>query len=183
MNINPHRYCRHIATVLLTLLPLASSSSRSAFAQLGNTSPSLGIKISPSEAPATIESVMSLFYSMIYLPASADGSATKANDEHPSYPKYGQWLTNVATAIKENIELDDHVKQYDDLSMQAMLEFKDLASRAEASAPKDVDLQKAQIQGLDLRVLGPRLADKFHNQPAQTRKVAAAYLIQHYKLP
>jgi hypothetical protein len=184
MNINRHRYCRRIATILLALLPLASPCCQSATAQLGSIAPSLGTKITPSQAPAVIDSVMSFFYNMIYLPASAvqaSGSTTKVSDVHPSYPKYGQWLTNVATAIKGNIELD-HVP-YDDLSAKAMLEFKDLTSRAESSPPKDVHLLTAQIQGLDLRVLGARLADLFHNQPAQTRKAAAAYLIRHYKLP
>jgi hypothetical protein len=186
MNINRHRYCCRIATILLALLPLASSCCHGATAQLSSIAPSSGTEISPSQAPAVIDSVMAIFYKMVYLPASsvqATGSGTKVSDVHPSYPKYGQWLTNVATAIKGNIELHDHVSPYDDLSAKAMLEFKDLTSRAEFPPTKDVDMQEAQIEGLDLRVLGARLADLFHNQPAQTRKAAAAYLIRHYKLP
>jgi hypothetical protein len=186
MKLNVHRrryYCRVITTVLA--LGLASPFCHSAFAQSSSPGPDFATKISPSQAPAAIDSVMIFFYNAVYLPASAaqsGSSVTKVNEGHPVYPKYGQWLTDVAAAIKGNIELDDHAASYDDLSVKAMQEFKDLVSHAEFSPPKDVDLQRAQIQGLDLRTLGPRLSGIFHNQPAQTRKAAAAYLIRHYQL-
>jgi hypothetical protein len=145
----------------------------------------------PADVAGVIDRELKFFHDDMYVQAKAGPQlqfppSPPGSSSPPTFAAYGKWLSELGASLVQSTDpwaepqfQADARAASAEIAAYAGVHYQCL----NVPTCRDVDLQRAELQGLDLSAVGSRLATLFKSQSPATKAAGAAYLRQAYSLP